>query len=521
MSATSETDLPAPAAKFGPLTLGLFAILLPDVWGYAAQTLGVSLLSGGIPVFIYASLGVGFGLSIFCVTLAEFASAHPSSAGCTYLASQLSGPSWGRAMGFATGGLHTFAVLLTPAALIISASHLVATIANVMHPDWHHQRWQIFLIYEFMVAAYALLMGRASNALNVVSNVGTSPYSSSSSASSSAFGSRATLTGDMHSNRFVWVDIVNETGWPNSLTIVIGLLGPSYAYGPVHWLVTMADEVEKPRRSIPIALLCQQVGNIAILTSFYIVCGYAVSNWTEIIESQYPSPIAAVLEQSLSKGGVLAILICLVVPTALSKITYILVCVRLPLGFIQTGAVPFATYLAKLSPSTNIPTNLLWISTTITSLIGLIYVGSESGFSIITGSCFLLYTMGYIPMLAGYLFTGGRYLDRSRTSNPHHYFQLPRAVSLLFAAGSLGVVCLQCVVYCIPPVSPVTVRGMNWACCFGGGLSGLLVACWYWYGKARYVGVTGEAVVEGREEEGGVQVVGVSKLAGEDEWKAM
>ena len=51
-----------------------------------------------------------------------------------------------------------------------------------------------------------------------------------------------------------------------------------------------------------------------------------------------PSPIAAVLEQSLSKGGVLAILICLVVPTALAKITYILVCVRLPLGFIQTGA---------------------------------------------------------------------------------------------------------------------------------------------------------------------------------------
>ncbi|KAL2827872.1 amino acid/polyamine transporter I [Aspergillus pseudoustus] len=503
MSDSSATSSPDARPKFSPITLGLFAILLADVWGYAAQTLGVTLQSGGIPVFIYASLGVSLGLSILCVTLAEFASAHPSTAGCTFLATHLSGPSWGPAMGFATGGLHTLGALLTPAALTISAAHVISTIANVMHPDWHHERWQIFLIYQCLVLLYGLMMGRASKFLNIVSNAG-------------VFCTLALLViiiglllglrqpSNIDRAHFVWTDIANSTGWPNSLAVVIGLTGPLYAYGPVHWLLSMADEVESPRRTIPIAMIYQQVGNTIILTCFYIAAGYAVNNWGAIVASTYPSPIAAVLEQSLqSQGGVLAIMICLLVPLTLGKVSYIFVCVRLALGFIQTGAVPFSQPLTKVNPQTNIPTRLLWLSTLITSLIGLIYVASDIGFTIITSSCFLLYAMGYVPLLAGYLLTSGRYLDSPSSSNSGGaYFRLPRPISLLFAALSLAVVCLQCIVYCIPPAYPITMEGMNWSCVIGGVLAGLLVICWYAYGKARYVGVSsafGEEAVEGRE----------------------
>ena len=43
---------------------------------------------------------------------------------------------------------------------------------------------------------------------------------------------------------------------------LIGLMGPLYAYGPPHWLLNMAEEVQDPSRAIPIAIGAQQAGNI-------------------------------------------------------------------------------------------------------------------------------------------------------------------------------------------------------------------------------------------------------------------
>jgi len=58
---------------------------------------------------------------------------------------------------------------------------------------------------------------------------------------------------------------------------LLGLLGPLYAYGPPHWMLNLADEVENPSRSIPIALLAQQIGNILTYVSPYLVAGKEVS----------------------------------------------------------------------------------------------------------------------------------------------------------------------------------------------------------------------------------------------------
>jgi amino acid transporter len=48
----------------------------------------------------------------------------------------------------------------------------------------------------------------------------------------------------------------------NVIGAMLGLLGPLYAYGPPHWLLNMAEDVEDPSRAIPIALLAQQAGNV-------------------------------------------------------------------------------------------------------------------------------------------------------------------------------------------------------------------------------------------------------------------
>lgn len=61
----------------------------------------------------------------------------------------------------------------------------------------------------------------------------------------------------------MWFDVFNGSGFDSdAMGILIGLLGPIYAYGPPHWLLNMAEDVQNPGRSIPIALGAQQIGNI-------------------------------------------------------------------------------------------------------------------------------------------------------------------------------------------------------------------------------------------------------------------
>jgi choline transport protein len=72
-------------------------------------------------------------------------------------------------------------------------------------------------------------------------------------------------------SRFVWFEFENGTGFSsNFFGAAVGLLGPLTAYGPPHWVMNMAADVKTPSRSIPIAMLSQQVGNIiSYVKAFY------------------------------------------------------------------------------------------------------------------------------------------------------------------------------------------------------------------------------------------------------------
>ena len=56
----------------------------------------IGIYGGGPAVEIWGTLAIGAALSIFCLNLAEYASAFPNGAGVTYCAMRLGGPDHGR-----------------------------------------------------------------------------------------------------------------------------------------------------------------------------------------------------------------------------------------------------------------------------------------------------------------------------------------------------------------------------------------------------------------------------------------
>jgi hypothetical protein len=78
------------------------------------------------------------------------------------------------------------------------------------------------------------------------------------------------------------------------------------------------------------------------LFGFYVAAGYAITNWEALLETTYPAPTGALIQQVISsKGGAFVLMLCVVVPTLVGTMSYISANLRLVHGFAATGAREF------------------------------------------------------------------------------------------------------------------------------------------------------------------------------------
>lgn len=81
---------------YGLYTLCAQAIVLPGSWAFAATALTIAIFGGGSSVAIWGTICISVCLWVVVACLAEFGSAYPSAAGCTFIAYNVAGPKWGR-----------------------------------------------------------------------------------------------------------------------------------------------------------------------------------------------------------------------------------------------------------------------------------------------------------------------------------------------------------------------------------------------------------------------------------------
>ncbi|KAK5679559.1 hypothetical protein LTS10_008380 [Elasticomyces elasticus] len=252
------------------------------------------------------------------------------------------------------------------------------------------------------------------------------------------------------------------------------MTGPSYAFGPVHLLMSMADDVRDPTRSLPIAIGIQQVGNVVSLFAFYITAGYTVSDWSSLLETTYPSPIGALFESvTHSQGATIALLAIILVCGFIGNVSYVAATLRLMHGYAETEALPYKKFLTRWDKKQEIPINLLFIEVGVILLMGCLYLGSSLGLTVIISAAYVFLQLGYITILVAYVATRGRHLSSGG------WLRLPRAVSYPAAIFSLLYQVFTLVLYCLPPIYPVNVENMNWGVVFA--VAGVILLSISWH----------------------------------------
>lgn len=277
---------------------------------------------------------------------------------------------------------------------------------------------------------------------------------------------------DFASGDFVYREFVNETGWPDGIAWLLGLLqGELQLFQRTHQQCTdksgglgltgfdaVAHMIEEiPNASIEgpkIMIYCVAIG---IVTGFiFLSCLLFVSggNIEEIIASPL-GPLLYILHHATqSRAGSVCLLMIPLICLLFATTSIMTTSSRMTYAFARDGGVPASKFFAKVHTRLGQPLNSLILTTILTIIFGCIFLGSSSAFNAILSAAVVALGVSYaMPIAINCL--------RGRQMLPPRAFTLPSWFA--WPANLLGVayVIVTTVLFVFPPALPVTGSNMS------------------------------------------------------------
>ncbi|KAH8897911.1 amino acid permease [Thozetella sp. PMI_491] len=458
--------------QFSLLSLAGMGLVVGNVWPAIGGSILVAIYNGGPPGVLYEFLVVSVFYWAVAASIAELASAIPSSAGVYHWASVTPGEKWGRVIGFFAGWWNYLAWVLGAASMTSIFSNTLVQMYALNHPGFEAQSWQVFVAYiistwlacisvclanKFMpylntVGLYTILAGFLITVIVVTAMPGHDGRPAHASTSS------------------VWTEWTADLGYPDGFVFVAGMLNGAYSVGPVDAVTHLAEEIVYPQRNVPIAI-GMQVG-IGFVTGFcYLVAiMYSINDYSALFESSYP--IAEIYRQATgSEAGATGLLSLILVCIGLTVIGLYITCGRTLWALARDGATPLPRVLGKVNHKLGMPMWATLVTAVLVTVVGCIYVGSTTAFNALVGSFILLSSSSLLAAILPNLLTG-------RKNIRYGPFHLKGWLGYALNGTGCAYMLVWFVIYCFPPALPTTEQSMNYASLIWGG-STILAGVWW------------------------------------------
>jgi choline transport protein len=363
--------------------LGLaFAIL--NSWTALAASLSLALPSGGPTSVIWGLVTAGICNLCLAASLAEFLSAFPTSAGQYHWAALVTTREWVPIVSWVTGWVNTAGWIALTATGGLLGSQLIVGIISLEDATYSPERWHQFLIYIGYTLFAFLVNAFLTSALPAVTK---------SAFIWSILGfvviSITLLTcasPNYQSGKFVYTDFFNQTGWPDGLAWLLGLLQGGLGLTGFDAVAHMIEEIPNPTVEGPkIMIYCVAIG---LFTGFVFlsVLLFVLKDVDAVISSSAGPVLQIFFDATNNKAGSICLLmfplVCLLfattgIMTTSSRMTY---------AFARDGGLPFSKFFAKVHRKWDLPLNALILTTTMVIIFGCIFLGSSSAFNAIVSA---------------------------------------------------------------------------------------------------------------------------------------
>jgi amino acid transporter len=466
------------ARNFNLLSLAGVGLVVGNVWPAIGGSILVAIFNGGPPGVLFEFVTVSVFYWTVAASIAELASAIPSSAGVYHWATVTPGPKWGRMIGFFAGWWNFLAWIMGAASMAAIFGNTVVQMYALNHPGFVAQPWHVFIVYIIATWFACAAVCLANRAMPLVNNFGVFiilvgfVITITVVTAMPGHGGRPAHA----SSSFVWTEWTAEIGYPDGFVFVAGMLNGAFSVGAVDATTHLAEEIPLPHINVPKAIALQL--SIGFVTGFcYLVAVmYAINNYDALFESPYP--IAEIYRQATgSAAGATGLLALVMICIGLTVVGLYITCGRTLWSLARDKATPFPSVLGKVHPTLDVPIWSTVASAALVTVLGCIYVGSTTAFNAFVGSFILMSSSSFLAAILPNLLTG-------RKNILYGPFQLKGWVGFALNGVACAYMLVWFVIYCFPFALPTDAKTMNYASLIWGGLT-IMVGLW-WSLKARH-----------------------------------
>lgn len=293
--------------NFSPLAMLGLAFAILNSWTALSVSLSLSLPSGGPVSVLWGLITAGFCNLCLAASLAEFLSAYPTAGGQYHWVAIISWKRWTPILSWITGWISVFGWIALTSTAGLFGSQLVVNVVAFQNKGYVTQRWHQFLIYvgynvmAFLINAFwNSKLPYINKAAIIWSVTGFAIISITVLACASPNYSQA---------QFVFADFINNTGWPDGLAWLLGLLQGGLGLTGYDAVAHMIEEIPNATTEGPkIMIYCVAIGTctgFVFLTCLLFVLG----SIDDVVNSTAGPLLQIIFNATQSQAGAICLLV--------------------------------------------------------------------------------------------------------------------------------------------------------------------------------------------------------------------
>ncbi|TFK35826.1 APC amino acid permease [Crucibulum laeve] len=462
--------------EFKPLEVFGIAFSIIGLLPSIASVLFYAIPNGGGPAMVWGwAVASVFILSVG-ISMAELASAAPTSGGLYFWTYSLSSPRWRNLLCWIVGYANTIGSIASVASIDWGCAVQVMAAATIgSNGTFEPTNAQTFGVYAGVVITHAFVCCLGTRALARLQTVYVVLNVLLCLAIIIAL-PIATPAEFKNTAKFALGDFTNLNGWPNGYAFILSFMAPLWTIGAFDSSVHISEEASNASTAVPWAIIWA-IG-IAGILGWAINISLAFCMGTDL-QMLYNSdqPMAQIFFNSFGQKGTLVIWTIVVIVQYMMGSSMLLAASRQTFAFSRDSALPFSNWLYRMNSFTKTPVNTVCYDAILALALGLlVFAGDQAINAVFAISIISLYIAYAIPIAAR--FAGKNVFEPGPFTLG--IFSLPIAmisVSFMFFTS---------VVFFFPTTPSPAVEDMNYTIVVLGGTMVLSVL---WYYCPKYGGV--------------------------------
>ncbi|OAA68167.1 amino acid permease [Niveomyces insectorum RCEF 264] len=463
-----------------------FALSISGLFGTVMTTFSYPLSAGGAASAIWCWMIAGIGALCLALSIAEIASAYPTSGAMYFTIKYLAPPHAVPVVAWIDGWLNLIGQICGSASSAYGAAQmLLAAVSIGTDFTYYPTQGHVIAVMAGLSLVHASLNSLTTNWLNRFANTYAVIHISVLLAACIAL---LVMQKDKHSAHYAFTNVEPDSGWtPPGFSFLFGFLSVAWTMTDYDATAHIAEEAKDPARVVPKAIATALTFTYVAGWLFNIVLVFCMGDPAAILASPIGQPVAQIYYNVIGKGGAIFFTIAAFLIMNFVCITAMQAGARTVWAFSRDQMLPGSRIWYRIWSVSDTPVLAVWLYALICVLINLIGLGSYITISAIFNVCAIALDWSYcIPILCKLFF--GKF-----EKGP---WNLGRA-SVFVNTWACCWTAFVSVIFLFPTVMPARADNMNYAVVILAFVFILATSYWFIQGRFYYTGPRTHAHVAG------------------------